>query len=158
MNKKIIEFLVSIFICLSAGFIGMPFTIAAIPSWYSTLTKPFFSPPSWVFGPAWTILYIMMGISLFLIWTKQSDSDIKQKALYIFFAQLFLNAIWTPVFFGLHSPFLGLIIIVLLWATIIINVDIFYKTSKKAGLLLLPYFLWVSFATVLNFAIWQLNI
>lgn len=157
MNKKITQFVVSILGCLSVGIVGALFTTPAIPAWYNTLSKPSFSPPAWVFGPAWTILYILMGISLFLVWTKKSEGDIKQSALYIFFAQLFLNAIWSPIFFGLQSPFTALIIITLLWLTIIININIFYKVSKTAALLLVPYLLWVSFATVLNFAIWQLN-
>ena len=158
MTKKIIQAIVSILGCLSVGIVGALFTTPAIPTWYNTLSKPFFSPPSWVFGPAWTILYILIGISLFLVWTKKADSDIKRNALYIFFAQLFLNAIWSPIFFGLQSPFTGLIIIALLWVTIIININVFYKVSKTAALLLIPYLLWVSFASVLNFAIWQLNI
>lgn len=157
MNKKIIQSIVSILGCLSVGIAGALFTTPAIPTWYNTLSKPLFSPPAWVFGPVWTILYIMMGVSLFLVWTKKDGGDTKQKALYIFFAQLLLNAIWSPIFFGLQSPFLGLMIIVLLWATIIININIFSKVSKAAALLLVPYFLWVSFATVLNFALWQLN-
>ncbi|MCX6733305.1 MAG: tryptophan-rich sensory protein [Candidatus Peregrinibacteria bacterium] len=157
MNKKIIQSIVSILGCLSVGIVGALFTTPAIPTWYNTLSKPLFSPPAWVFGPAWTILYIMMGVSLFLVWTKKDGSDTKRMALYIFFAQLLLNAIWSPIFFGLQSPFLGLMIIALLWATIIININIFYKVSKAAALLLVPYFLWVSFATVLNFALWQLN-
>lgn len=158
MTKKIVQAIVSILGCLSVGIVGSLFTAPAIPNWYSTLSKPFFSPPSWVFGPAWTILYILIGISLFLVWTKKADSDIKRNALYIFFAQLFLNAIWSPIFFGLQSPFTALIIIALLWVTIIININVFYKVSKTAALLLIPYLLWVSFATVLNFALWQLNI
>lgn len=158
MTKKIIQAIVSILGCLSVGIVGALFTTPVIPTWYDTLSKPFFSPPAWVFGPVWTILYIMIGISLFLVWTKKADSDIKRSALYIFFAQLFLNAIWSPIFFGLQSPFTALIIIALLWVTIIININIFYKVSKTAALLLVPYLLWVSFATVLNFALWQLNI
>ncbi len=157
MNKKITQLIVSILGCLSVGIVGALFTTPAIPTWYNTLSKPLFSPPSWVFGPAWTMLYIMIGISLYLVWTKKSDANTKQNALYIFFAQLFLNAIWSPIFFGLQSPFIALIIITLLWATIIININVFYKVSKTAALLLIPYLLWVSFATVLNFAIWQLN-
>ncbi len=157
MNQKIIKIAVSILGCLSVGIIGALFTSPAIPTWYSSLNKPFFNPPSWVFGPTWTILYIMMGISLCIIWIKKSKSNTKQNALSIFFAQLILNGIWSPIFFAFQSPFLALIVITLLWATIMINIILFYKISKTAATLLMPYLLWVSFATILNFSIWWLN-
>ena len=157
MKKKIIQLVASILICQMAGIIGVGFTTSAIPLWYSTLNKPSFSPPSWVFGPVWTILYAMMGIALFLIWTNKIQREKKQQAILVFSTQLFLNAIWSPVFFGLHSPFMGLIIIVLLWISILLTIIDFYKISKTAAALIVPYFLWVSFATILNFSIWQLN-
>lgn len=156
--KKIIKFLVSIFLCQMAGIIGIGFTSAAITLWYNTLNKPFFNPPAWIFGPVWTLLYIMMGIALFLVWEKETQRQKKRKALLFFGLQLVLNAIWSPVFFGLRSPALGLIIIVFLWISILLTIINFYKLSKTATGLLVPYFVWVSFAAVLNFSIWQLNL
>lgn len=156
--KKIIKFLVSIFLCQMAGIIGIGFTSAAIPLWYNTLNKPFFNPPAWIFGPVWTLLYIMMGIALFLVWRKETQRQKKRKALLFFGLQLVLNAIWSPLFFGLRSPALGLIIIVFLWISILLTIINFYKLSKTATGLLVPYFVWVSFAAVLNFSIWQLNL
>lgn len=158
MRGKIIKFIASILLCQMAGIIGVGFTTSALPLWYNALNKPFFNPPPWVFGPVWTILYIMMSLALFVIWTKETQSPKKQKALLIFFLQLFLNAMWSPIFFGLQSPFLGLIIIGFLWISILLTMIHFYKLSKAATWLLIPYFLWVSFAAVLNFSIWQLNL
>jgi len=158
MKKKIIPLIVSILTCQLAGIIGAVFTISAIPLWYNNLTKPSFNPPSWIFSPVWTMLYIMMGIALFIVWTTKSKSKEKTEAILIFFLQLSLNALWSPIFFGAQSPFMGLIIIILLWITILITIIKFFKVSKVAGGLLVPYFLWVSFATILNFSIWQLNL
>lgn len=157
MKKKIIQFVVSILVCQMAGIIGVGFTTSAIPLWYSTLNKPSFSPPPWVFGPVWTLLYTMMGIALFLIWTNKIQSEKKQQAILIFSTQLFLNAIWSPIFFGLQSLFIGLIVIILMWIFILLTIIHFSKISKVAAALLMPYLLWVSFATILNFSIWQLN-
>lgn len=157
MKKKIIQFIGSILICLAPGIVGGLFTVQAIPQWYSTINKPFFNPPSWIFGPVWTVLYLMMGIALFLIWKEKSEKKLKQKAIIIFVVQLFLNAAWSPAFFGLHSPLLGLAIIIPLWVSILLTIRYFGKISKNAAFLLAPYILWVSFATVLNFAIWWMN-
>ena len=145
----------SFLICEGAGILGSFFTISAIPTWYATLVKTSIAPPNWLFGPMWVALYALMAISLYLVWT--SGSERKKKALIIFGIQLFLNAIWSPVFFGLQSPGLGLIIIILLWGSIIFTIWEFYKISKLASLILIPYLLWVSFATLLNYFIWQLN-
>ena len=151
------KFAVSILICQMAGIVGLFFTTSAIPVWYNTLNKPFFNPPSWVFGPVWTILYAMMGISFFLIWTNKSQVPKKRQTIIVFFTQLLLNAIWSPIFFGMRSPFTGLVVIIILWIFILLTMFNFYKISKTAGLLLIPYFIWVSSATILNFSIWQLN-
>lgn len=157
MKKKIIQFITSILVCQMAGILGAIFTISAIPLWYNNINKPSFNPPSWVFGPVWTILYTMMGISFFLIWIDKNEKKRKQTALIIFGIQLFLNAIWSPIFFGLRSPLLGLMVIILMWIFIILTIIKFFKISKTAAFLLIPYFFWVSFATILNFFIWQLN-
>jgi translocator protein len=138
-----------------AGVIGAFFSISSIESWYQTLNKPEFNPPPYVFGPVWTILYLILGISLYLIWS--GDHPHKRLALQLFFLQMVLNALWSPVFFGLESPFLGLWIIVPLWISILICIRVFYTIHRTAALLMIPYLLWVSFATALNTGIWLLN-
>ena len=148
---------VCIFICLFAGFIGSVFTTPAIPTWYATLLKPSFAPPNWVFFPVWTALFIMMGISLFLVWQKGWDNNKVKFAIYLFAGQLVLNAMWSFAFFGLRSPLLGLIEIIFLWITILATILSFMKLSRTAAYLLIPYFLWVSFASIVNFWIWRLN-
>jgi tryptophan-rich sensory protein len=147
----------SIFICLFAGFIGSYFTTPAIPTWYATLLKPSFAPPNWVFFPVWTALFIMMGISLFLIWKKGWEDKTVKTAIYLFAGQLVLNALWSVAFFGLRSPLLGLMEIILLWFAILVTILSFKKISRTAAYLLIPYILWVSFAAFLNFMIWRLN-
>lgn len=148
------KLIISILICLLAGFFGSYFTTPAITTWYATLQKPSFTPPDWVFFPVWTSLFIMMGLSLFLVWQKEEK---KVTALYIFAAQLVLNILWSVAFFGLKSPLLGLIEIIILWIAILATILSFMKISRTAGYLLLPYILWVSFAAILNFSIWRLN-
>jgi tryptophan-rich sensory protein len=147
----------SIIICTLAGAIGSPFTFPAIPTWYATLSKPFFSPPNWVFGPVWTMLYILMGISAYLIWQHGWKKKQVRFALFLFGMQLFLNALWSILFFGLRSPFYGLLCIIPLWICIALCIRAFYPIERWAAYLLVPYLLWVSFATILNAAIWMLN-
>ena len=155
--KDYFKLFISILICELAGILGTPFTMSAIPEWYSTLNKPFFSPPNWLFGPVWTLLYLMMGISFYLIWKQNwKTKELKTAGLY-FFAQLFLNFIWSPVFFGLRNPVLGLVVIVALWFVLLVTMKKFYSLSRNAFYLLVPYLVWVSFATALNFAIVVLN-
>ncbi len=140
-----------------AGVIGSIFTISAIPTWYAGLVKPALNPPSWVFGPAWTTLYALMGIAAFLIWRMGWERKEVKAALGVFGIQLFLNAIWSIIFFGLHSPGWALVVIVLLWLAIVWTIAVFYKISKPAAYLLVPYILWVSFASYLNYSILILN-
>lgn len=155
--KNLPKLIISVVGCELVGFLGTPFTISAIPTWYATLNKPFFSPPNWIFGPVWTLLYFLMGVAFYLIW-KQGFKKQKVKTAGLFFlAQLALNFIWSPVFFGLRAPLLGLIVIVAMWALIVMTMKKFYPLSKPAFYLLLPYLLWVSFATLLNAAIVVLN-
>jgi translocator protein len=153
---KIIKLFVSVGISLAAGAIGGLATSSNIPSWYSGLHKPSFNPPNEVFGPVWTVLYILMGISLFLAWTATRPRQ-KTRAYAAFATQLVLNALWSIVFFGLRSPVGGLIVIGLLLAAIITTMRFFWPISRPAVYLLLPYLGWVSFATVLNAAIFTLN-
>jgi tryptophan-rich sensory protein len=153
-QKKLIF---SIFICLFAGFIGSFFTTPAIPTWYAMLQKPSFAPPNWVFFPVWTSLFIIMGISLFLIWQKGWEDKTVKTAIYLFAGQLVLNTLWSFAFFGLRSPLLGLMEIIILWIAILATILTFKKLSKTAAYLLIPYILWVSFAAFVNFSIWRLN-
>ena len=151
-----LKLVVSVILCQLAGFFGSLFTTPAIPTWYATLRKPFFTPPNWIFSPVWISLYILMGISLFFIWRRTDHPKFKM-AFIFFFVQLIFNIFWSVTFFGLKSPLLGLVGIVLLWIAILLAIQNFLKVSKMAGLLLLPYLLWVSFAALLNFSLWFLN-
>ena len=156
-NKKIFRLTVSLLLPQLAGGIGALFTFKAISSWYQFLSKPSFSPPNWLFGPAWTILYILMGISSFLIWQEKEKNEKAGKILKIYFLHLFLNATWSIFFFGLKNILFGFLEIILLWLVIGYLLISFYKIKKIAAVLWLPYFLWVSFAMILNFTILKLN-
>jgi translocator protein len=149
------KLLIAIGVSELAGIFGSVFTVSAIPTWYATLAKPALNPPSWVFGPVWATLYLLIGISLWLVW--KSSSKEKSKAIWLFAFQLALNAIWSPIFFGAQSIGSALAVIVLLWAAIVLTILIFKKISRIAAWLLVPYLLWVSFASYLNYAIWSLN-
>ena len=148
---------ISIVVCLCAGMVGSLFTRDAITSWYVFLQKPAFTPPGWLFAPVWTLLYIMMGIAVFLVWRKGLDQFQVRESVIIFIIQLVLNAGWSYAFFGLRSPLTGLIVIVPLWTAILLTIINFFKVSRAAAYLLIPYILWVSFATVLTFAFYLLN-
>jgi tryptophan-rich sensory protein len=137
-----------------AGLIGSVFTSSSVSTWYTTLVKPSFNPPGWVFGPVWTTLYILMGISLYLIWTNKKRTNI---ALWMYGIQLVLNALWSFLFFGLRNPLAAFIEIIILWIAIVATIIYFYKISKPAAYLLIPYILWVSFAAVLNYSLFVLN-
>jgi tryptophan-rich sensory protein len=155
--KDILKLVASISLCQLAGFLGSLFTTPSIPTWYETLKKPFFTPPNWIFSPVWISLYVLMGISLFMVWRRNDHPEFKT-ALIFFFIQLILNILWSISFFGLRSPFLGLIDIVLLWIAILITIRFFLRVSKTAAILLLPYIVWSSFAALLNFFFWILNL
>ncbi len=155
--KDLPKLIVSVIGCELVGFLGTPFTISAIPTWYTTLNKPFFAPPNWIFGPVWLLLYFLMGVAFYLIW-KQGWQKKKVKTAGLFFlAQLALNFVWSPIFFGLRATLLGLIVIVMMWVLIVMTMKKFRPLSKLAFYLLVPYLLWVSFATMLNAAIVILN-
>ena len=156
-TRDIWKLVVSIIACLAAGAIGSIFTRQAIPTWYATLEKPAFNPPNWLFAPAWTLLYIMMGIAAFLVWRKGLENRQVRVALIVFLVQLVLNALWSVAFFGLESPVYGLIVIAALWVAILFTVWKFYRISLAASVLMWPYLLWVTFAAVLNSSIWLLN-
>ncbi len=151
----IVKFLIILIICLAAGLFGSLLTVPEITTWYAALEKPFFTPPDWLFAPIWTSLYVLMSISATLVW--RSGHTETRKALGIFGVQLILNALWSWAFFGLRSPFAGLIEIVFLWIAIIITIKAFFRISRTAGYLLIPYILWVTLALIINFFIWRLN-
>jgi tryptophan-rich sensory protein len=151
------KLVVSVIGCQLVGILGTPFTLAAIPTWYATVNKPFFAPPNWIFGPVWTSLYLLMGVAFYLIWKQGWQKKKIRTATKFFLAQLGLNFIWSPVFFGLRSPELGLIVIIALLVFIVATMKKFYPLSKTAFYLLVPYLLWVSFASALNLAIVILN-
>jgi translocator protein len=178
--NKAIKFLASIIICELAGAVGAIFTTPSVAAWYKNLNKPSFNPPNWIFAPVWTTLFILMGISLYLVWSKnwnvKNELKIKNKKpwnslskkflsgswrkaniILIFSLQLVLNVLWSAIFFGAHSPAVAFFELLMLWFAIIFTIVNFYRVSKTAALLLLPYILWVSFAGVLNYFLWVLN-
>jgi len=151
------KLLIAVVVSELAGIIGSVFTVPSIPTWYAGLAKPALNPPSWVFGPVWTILYALMGIAVFLVWKRGWEKKEIKVALGVFGLQLFLNVIWSIIFFGLHSPFWALVDIIALWLAIVWTIIVFYRISKPAAYLLFLYILWVSFASYLNYSIWILN-
>jgi benzodiazapine receptor len=155
--KQISKLVAAIVACLAAGAIGSIFTRTAIANWYTTLEKPPFTPPDWLFAPVWTLLYILMGVAAFLVWRMGSRDRQVRVALIVFLVQLVLNAFWSIAFFGLESPLYGLIVISILWVAILVTIVLFFRISKVSSILMWPYLLWVSFATVLNSSIWLLN-
>ena len=148
---------VSIVLCEAAGIIGSIFTSSSIPTWYATLLRPAFGPPNWVFGPVWTTLFALMGIALYLVLQKGIRHKRVKTAVGIFGIQLFLNILWSLFFFGMKNPGAAFGEIIVLWLFIAASIVSFYKISKPAAYLLLPYILWVSFAAYLNYSIWILN-
>jgi benzodiazapine receptor len=155
--KDILKLIVSVFITHLAGQIGALATTASVQTWYVTLNKPIFTPPNWLFAPVWITLYTLMGLSLFLIWRLGVQARGVKLALALFGVQLLLNTLWSIAFFGLRSPLTGLVVIILLWIAIVATTVQFLPLSRPAGLLLIPYLLWVSLAAALNAAILLLN-
>ena len=143
--------------CLAAGFAGSFFTRASVSTWFRELRKPAFNPPDWLFGPVWTVLYIMMGVALFLVIREGFKTPGVRAAFAVFVVQLVLNITWSALFFGLKSPGAAFVEIVVLWAAIAATIALFKLISTAAAALLIPYILWVTFAAALNFAIWRLN-
>ena len=148
---------ISIAIPLAAGALGSVFTARSVTTWYTTLAKPTFSPPSWVFGPVWTALYVLMGISLFLVWRKGLGYPHVKTGLGLFAVQMALNAFWSIAFFGLRSPLAGLVVIGALLLMLILTIVTFFRVALAPGLLLVPYVVWVSFASILNGGLYALN-
>ncbi|MEM7483657.1 MAG: TspO/MBR family protein [Bacteroidota bacterium] len=157
MKKRIVYISIAVIICLLIGFLSSFATQSSVNDWYLTLDKPSFNPPNWLFAPVWTLLYIMMGVSAGIVWSKGFHHIWVKTALYHFGFQLLFNALWSIVFFGLQSPFWALLVILTLLTLIILTMKWFSVVSKTAAFLLIPYLLWVSFATLLNYKIWELN-
>jgi len=178
--KNITKLIISILICEFAGAVGSVFTAPAIRSWYYFLNKPSFSPPNWLFAPVWTFLFLLMGISLYLVWSKNFNTNVsadeaqkkawnpisaklwsgtwrEENAALIFIFQLLLNILWSVIFFGLKSPGLAFVEILMLWFAILYTIVNFYRISKTSAFLFIPYIVWVSFAAILNFFVWKLN-
>jgi len=168
-NKKsfIIKALILVIVCEIIGIIGRIATAEGVTSWFQTIEKPFFNPPAWLFAPVWTILYFLMGISAALVWHKGTDNGRERifemdngnvrTALGLFAIQLFLNFCWSFLFFKYHLLFVAFIEIITMLIFIVLTTVHFYRIDKIAGLLMIPYILWVSFASILNFSLWFLN-
>ena len=154
MIKKYKLLFISLALCLGTGALGSFFTISSIPTWYATLNKPFFTPPNFVFGPVWTTLYVLMAIALYLVLSKKTKDKLP---LYYFLIQLLLNFLWSVIFFYLHLPVIAYLEIVLLWIFTALTIKSFYKYSRKASYLMVPYILWITFASFLNLGVVLLN-
>lgn len=156
--NKISKILVVVVTCLVVGYFSGMVTRSAIITWYPTLIKPSFNPPNWIFAPVWSMLFVMMGVAAGLVWDRmENEKEAVKKALIFFAIQLVLNALWSFLFFGLKNPMLAGIEIIILWLMIYETYTKFVTIDKIAGYLLLPYLLWVSFASILNGSIWWLN-
>lgn len=155
--KDFHKLLIAVVGCELVGFFSAMFTLQSIPVWYNYLHKPSFNPPNWVFGPVWTILYVLMGISLYLVWREGTKKKKVADAMKMFLVQLLCNYLWSFAFFGMTSILAGFVDIILLLITLIITMVLFFRVSKTAFYLLIPYLLWVGFATILNAALIPLN-
>jgi translocator protein len=142
--------------CFGAAIVGSAVTAPSVPEWYGSLVKPSFTPPAWLFGPVWSVLYLAMAIAGWLVWRRQRET-FATLPLALFGGQLVLNALWSILFFGLQAPGIALVEILTLWAAIFATLLSFWRISTIAGSLFVPYLAWVSFATMLNFEIWRLN-
>lgn len=155
--KTISPVVVWVVVCMAGGALSAYVSGSGTNDWYQSLTKPSFMPPSWAFGVVWPILYVMMGIGAGLIWSKGVQKQLVRSAIALFSVQLFLNLLWSPLFFGLHRMGWALVEILVLWAAIALTIRAFWKVRPIASMLLWPYLLWVSFATLLNASLYSLN-
>jgi len=155
-TKSVLGFVVALTACYGAGGVGGLLVGGAARDWYPALVKPSWTPPAWVFGPVWTALYGMMAVAVWLVWLRRHQQSIATPIV-LFVVQLAFNMAWSPLFFGLHRPGIAFADIMLLWLALVLTVRAFLRIHSTAGVLLVPYLLWVSFAGVLNFAIWRMN-
>ena len=154
--SKVLKLVVSLAIPLIVGFVGSIFTSTSVNTWYNEINRPSFTPPNWLFAPAWTLLFILMGLAFYFAWLKGFGGN-PSLCISIFAVQLFLNLVWSILFFGLKAPLYAFVEIVFLWVAILINVIVFFRVSRVSGYLFLPYILWVSFASALNLGVVLLN-
>lgn len=154
--KSIPKFIVCLLVCFGAGAIGGVFTASSVGTWYAQLLKPALSPPNWVFAPVWNFLYLLMAVSLYMIWSSNGPIG-KRLAMLAFACQILLNVAWSAVFFGLRSPAGGFFVIILLIMAIIATLRLFARISATSAVLLMPYLAWVCFAAYLNYQLWILN-
>jgi translocator protein len=157
LKEKLTYIVITVSTCLVIGFLTSFATQSSVNDWFVSLNKPSFNPPNWIFAPVWTILYVMMGIAAGLVWAKGFHHLWVKTALYHFGFQLLLNASWSIVFFGLKKPFWGLLVIISLLILLVLTIKWFKVVNKTAALLLIPYFLWICFSTILNYKIWEMN-
>jgi tryptophan-rich sensory protein len=157
LKKQLTYIAISVTVCLTIGFLSSFATQSSVNDWYLELNKPSFNPPNWIFAPVWTVLYIMMGVAAGIVWAKGFYHIWVKTALYHFGIQLLFNALWSIIFFGFKNPFAALLVILALLVLIIFTIKWFKVVSNTAALLLIPYLLWVCFATALNYKIWELN-
>lgn len=151
------KLILSVLICQMVGIISGLLSVTQSNAWFDSIIKPSWNPPSYLFAPVWTVLYLLMAISLWLVWKSDSFEPMKREAMLFFAAQLFLNFWWTILFFNFHSPLLAFIDIILLFVLIFLTIFRFVEISKTAAWLLVPYISWVCFAAILNCNIWKLN-
>lgn len=157
MKKQLTYIAISVAVCLTIGFLSSFATQSSVNDWYLQLNKPSFNPPNWIFAPVWTILYIMMGVAAGIVWAKGFYHIWVKTALYHFGIQLLFNALWSIIFFGFKNTFGALLVILTLLVLLTFTIKWFKVVSKTAAYLLIPYLLWVCFATALNYKIWELN-
>lgn len=155
--SNIVKAIIAIALPLMVGATSGFFTVTGVESWYQTIQKPSWNPPNWIFGPVWTTLYIMMGVALFLVWKEDTSEELKKIAFTLFAIQLILNFFWSFIFFNQQQPGWALVEIIAMWVFILLTIFAFAQVNKTAAWLLVPYISWVSFATILNYTIWQLN-
>lgn len=151
------KLVISIIVPLAIGATSGLFTETGVGSWYQTIQKPSWNPPGWIFGPVWTTLYILMGISLYLIWKSDATLSLKWLAILLFALQLALNFFWSLIFFNQHAIGWALVEIIVLWLSILATIFVFARINNTAAWLLVPYISWVSFAGILTYTIWKLN-
>jgi tryptophan-rich sensory protein len=157
VKSRWLKLIAALILPQAAGAIGGFFSAANVPTWYQTLLKPSFTPPGWIFGPVWEMLYLMMGGAFFFILISQQNKDKVRFAAGLFCFHLLINTLWSVLFFGLHNPLLAFIDIVVLWLMVTALAFAFWRISRVAGALMVPYWFWVSFAGVLNYSIWRMN-
>jgi translocator protein len=153
LTRSVLGYFGWLALCFAASWSA---ALVSTGGWYAALHKPAWNPPAWVFGPAWTLLYILMATAAWLVW-REGGWQAQGRALKLFIAQWFLNALWTPLFFGLHLTGVAFAEIALLWVMIALTLKAFWKVKTAAGMLMLPYLAWVTFATVLNYTLWRMN-